>query len=111
MGNELYLDPILPTRGKDGRFKKGNQFAKGNTWDKIYDEDTRIKQLNRLREISLIKGLNTSNRPIQCSNGKVYPSAAQAAIELGLDSSHITACCKGKRYTTGGLRFEYYYED
>lgn len=108
---ELYLEPKIPERNPKGRFNKGNQVAKGNTWDKIYSPNTRAKLVNRLREYSRIKGLNTSNRPIKCSNGKVYPSAAQAARELGLDPSHISACCRGKRYTVKDLRFEYYYGD
>lgn len=108
---ELYLEPKIPDRNPKGRFNNGNQSAKGNTWDKIYSQDTRKKLVNCLREYSHIKGLNTSNRPIQCSNGKVYPSAAQAARELNLDSSHISACCRGKRYQVKGFRFEYYYED
>lgn len=109
---ELYLEPKCPERNPKGRFNRGNQIAKGNTWDKIYSQDTRVRQLNRLRELSLIKGLRTSNRPIIClNNNKVYDSATKAGRELNIDSSHISACCKGKRRTVKGMRFEYYYEE
>lgn len=103
----------IPERNpRTGRLNKGNSLAKGNTWDKIYSPETRAKQLNHIRELTRIKGLRTSNKPILClDNNKVYDSITQAAKELGCDPSHISACCKGKRYRVKGLRFEYYYED
>ena len=41
------------------------------------------------------------------TNGKVYPSASQAARELGLDDSSVSKVCRGKRKQTRGMIFRY----
>ena len=41
------------------------------------------------------------------TNGKVYPSASQAARELGLDDSSVSKVCRGKREHTKGMVFRY----
>ena len=38
---------------------------------------------------------------------KQWKSAAEAAKELGIQSSHISSVCKGNRKTTGGFKWEY----
>jgi hypothetical protein len=38
---------------------------------------------------------------------KIYESITNASIELKLQNSHISSCCKGKRQTTGGFKFMY----
>lgn len=110
---ELYIEPKLPERNpKTGQLNKGNTLAKGNTWDRIYDKDTRARQLLRLKELSRTKGLRTSNRPILClNNNRIYDSAAMAGRELGIDPSHISSCCRGKRRTVKGYKFEYHYDE
>lgn len=37
----------------------------------------------------------------------VFPSGIQAARELKLSSSSISACCRGKRKTIGGFKWKY----
>lgn len=38
---------------------------------------------------------------------RVFDSAKQAAIELGLNNSHISECCRGGRKTCGNYHWRY----
>ena len=38
---------------------------------------------------------------------KVFPSAHEAARQLGIDNSGIIKCCKGKYKTCGGYHWHY----
>ena len=38
---------------------------------------------------------------------KRWPGAREAARELGIGSSHITKCCKGRKKTIGGFKWQY----
>ena len=44
---------------------------------------------------------------------KIWNSIKEASVELNIDSSHITKCCKGKKYykTAGGFIWKYCEED
>ena len=47
-------------------------------------------------------------RAVYCmETQKVYPSAAQAARELGIERAHITSACSGKRKSVSGYHFTY----
>lgn len=47
-------------------------------------------------------------KPIRCvENNKAYTSAFAASKQEKIDSSAITACCKGRRKTAGGYHWEY----
>ena len=49
---------------------------------------------------------------IKCLNtGDVFISAGEVGRELGVDSSSVIKCCKGKLKTVKGYRFEYYKEE
>lgn len=46
--------------------------------------------------------------PVRCvETGVVYPGVSIAARETGTSCSNITACCKGRRKSTGGFHWEY----
>lgn len=50
----------------------------------------------------------TLGKMIYCVElGRTFDSACQAARELGLNNSHISKCCTGKRKTTGGYHWRY----
>lgn len=54
------------------------------------------------------KGLAAQNRrPVRCSNGNTYVSAAHASSSLGLDHSSVSAAARGRLRQTGGYSFEY----
>ena len=42
---------------------------------------------------------------------KVYPSLSDAAMRHGTSSGAISAVCKGKQRTAGGLHWEYYTDE
>ena len=47
--------------------------------------------------------------PIICVElNKEFESALKAGQELGIDSSSIRKCCKGKRKTAGGYHWQYF---
>ena len=49
----------------------------------------------------------TLSKPVRCLNtGKAYPSIAEAADELNLSKSSITAVLNGRQKSTGGYKFE-----
>lgn len=53
----------------------------------------------------------TKSIPVYAINGwgigTRFPSAREAARQLGLDQSTVTAVLRGRRKTTGGYRFRY----
>lgn len=55
--------------------------------------------------------LNKNGRAVKClDNNKIFNTAMEAARWCGLsNSSHILECCKGKRKTTKGFRWEFYH--
>lgn len=56
--------------------------------------------------------VDTTPKKVVCvENGKVYPSASEAARELGLNPSSISRCCNGKLKSTGGMHFCFLGED
>ena len=45
---------------------------------------------------------------VRCiDTGEVFDSIRTAANAYGLIASYISACCKGRIHTTGGMRWEY----
>lgn len=81
---------------------------------KIQSEETKNKRSQKLlgksrpeEVIKKIKENNTQEIKILCSNGNTYDSLTIAATELKLSQSNITAVCKGRRKSTGGLKFTY----
>lgn len=48
-----------------------------------------------------------SAKKLKCSNGKIYDSAREAAIDTDCRTSNISMCCNGKIKETKGLVFEF----
>lgn len=60
------------------------------------------------REEHVINSGSYAPRAVYCiETGKVYISSGQAARELGIERSHITSVCSGKRKSVSGLHFTY----
>ena len=52
---------------------------------------------------------NPASRAVLCvETGVVYSCGKEAAERMGLQRSHISNVCRGKRKTTGGYTFKYY---
>lgn len=57
-------------------------------------------------------GDNPASRPVLCVElNIVFSCGKEAAEALGLQRSHISNVCKGKRKTTGGYHFKYFTEE
>lgn len=52
--------------------------------------------------------LNNKHTPVRCLDENIeFYSIKEAAEHFGIRTSEISACCKGKRKTCGGHRWEY----
>ena len=112
---ELYI-PYKPKGMRDsrGRLLKGNTLAKGNTWDKVYDEETAKRQRERAADMcrNLPRDRPRRHRKVICE-GVIYNSIADASRELfgsAVYVSIISKCCRGLRKRVKGKTFEYFYE-
>jgi len=80
------------TKMKMSKAKKGTQHAKGRIWKAESRE--LLAMHNRI--------------PVFCiNNNKKYPSAKDAAKDLGIQDCHIGSVCKGNRNSTHGYKFKY----
>ena len=100
----------------NGHFAKGNTFCEGNTWDKIYDPETIMRQRERVKKMVYCRKEwvrnRGSSRAVFCNtNKKIYLSIREASKNLGISESAIAKVCKGIYKQVKGFRFEYYYED
>ena len=73
--------------------------ANNNRNDHILEDE---RSNNKISKVVAIQGKKVGD-----TKWKHYESAAQAASDLKLNSSHITKVCKGKRSKTGGYVFRY----
>lgn len=54
------------------------------------------------------KAMVANEQSVKCvTTGKIYSSVKEASQELGLSHSNIVACCRGRRKTCGGMKWEY----
>lgn len=77
-----------------------------------HTEETKLKWINRKNPMLGRKGISNPNSIsiLQYKNDqfiKEWSSAAEASEKLGLYSTSITACCKGRLKTTGSFIWKY----
>lgn len=60
-----------------------------------------------LRMGTTLKNRKDLSKPVCCSNGKIYPSIAEASRKLNLDKSDIAKNCKGISKHVGNYTFKY----
>lgn len=71
------------------------------------------EQIEKIRQSQLGKKHSDQRRfnigkAVYCiTNGKTYPTQTEACKELGLLSSGVSMCCRGKMKHTGGYQFQY----
>lgn len=92
---------------------------KGKTYEEIYGPEMaqKIKENNSRkmagRKLSRehIEKIRVGNKKlmkkVKCSNGKIYSSIKEAAIDTNNLCSNIVAVCKGRQKTSHGLIYEY----
>lgn len=94
----------------------------GRTW---WDENTPQEKIDEWK-MRLSKSLSGKNNPMYGRCGKNHPraktveqydlngnliciwgSAREASRELGINATHISACCRGQLKTSGGFKWRY----
>lgn len=54
------------------------------------------------------KATAANEQRVKCvTTGKIYNSIKEITHDLGLSHSNIVACCRGRRKTCGGMKWEY----
>lgn len=90
---ELFVDArtIIPTGFRLGRLRSDESLAREELFrNKILDDRPGVKKAVYCIELN-----------------KKFETAAEASRQLGIDRRKISACCHGKRNTTGGYHWQY----
>ena len=81
---------------------------------KLYSLETCcfVSQSTNSIERLVRKGNPTNKHSVKAINCltneiKVFYSVSEASREMGVDRTHITACCKGRQKTAGGYKWSY----
>lgn len=95
-------------------------FVKGYFEGAIVDHINTIKDDNRVINLKWVtykqnnnnpKSIQKKNKRVVCvETGQIFNSMKEAGEYVSIDSTHIVACCKGKRKICGGFHWEYYEE-
>lgn len=104
-GHRLVAEAFLPrVEGKDIiNHKDGNKL--NNNVENL--EWCTCKE-NSVHAFSVLKRKSWNRKPIRCiETGKVYPSAYEAAREMGVSNGHINNCCNKTRKTAYGYHWEF----
>lgn len=127
-----YLIVIICKNGKRKTCKVHRIVAEAfiPNYDNKYEIDhiNCIRDDNRVKNIRLCSHKENMNNPktIKCESechkgnrnklskkvicieiNEIFNSTGEAARELGINKSHISDCCNGKRKTTGGYHWKY----
>ena len=70
-------------------------------YENNYDQNIQYKLIRNTKAKNIIQ-LDLNMNKINS-----FDSIIKAATELHISDSNISACCKGKRQTTGGFKFMY----
>lgn len=89
------------TREKLSKANKGQvPWIKGRKHTKESNEKNRQAHLGKPPTVI---------KPVIClDTGVIYPSVTEAGRQLGLNMTHISSCCTGKRNFCGGFRWAHY---
>ena len=65
--------------------------------------------LSNLKHSHVIEKATVANKqPVRCvTTGETYSSVKEVTKKFGLSHSNIVACCKGRRKSCGGMKWEY----
>lgn len=96
---------------------------KGKTYEEIYGVEMakKIKENNSKKMTgrkltkeqieSIREGHQKFMKKVKCSNGKIYNSIKEAAIDTNNSCANIVTVCKGRQKTSRGLFYSYYLGD
>ena len=95
----------------ESKLKNRNKHLGKQAWNKgiKFTEESRSKMSKSKKELYENGWLPSNVKKVVClQTGKIFNSAHEASRILGVNRSHITSCCTGKRKSTGGYNFEYW---
>lgn len=95
------------TKRKIGNANRGE---KGAWWHKEFSEEMKRK-ISEAKKGIATKVCKVIQLTLSGEYIREWDSMSEAARTLGLDSSRISACCRGKRNKTGNFKWQYSYEN
>jgi group I intron endonuclease len=102
----LYVKMSNETKLKLSIKLKGRVFSIATIDRMKLGQTKRFKEQSHPRTGCVGKLSPVSKKVLCVNNNKIYDSYRQAAIELGLNRSHISSIIKGKRKSTKGYKFK-----
>ena len=113
---ELYLPLIYPTKPHRG-FAFGNiPKNKGRKQIEYIQDPEKLKRMHsnltpKIQQKGTLKMAELRSKPVVCIKaGKLmgdFKSASEAAAKTGINATNISACCRGRRLSSGGFRWFY----
>lgn len=103
---ENFLD--IPDDSYEVNHIDGNRYNNNVTNLEWVSHQENMQHAVRHDLVSTEKAKVAHRKSVKCSNGKVYSSHQEAADDLGVLSSSITAVISGRYKTCGGYTFENY---
>ena len=98
-------------QSEESKLKNRNKHLSRQAWNKgiKFTEESRSKMSKSKKELCKNGWLPPNVKKVVClQTGQVFNSAYEASRILGVNRSHVTSCCTGKRNSTGGYNFEYW---
>ena len=92
------------TRKKISESLKGD---KSPMYGKKKTDEIKAK-ISESRKGKLVGGENPISRKVMCiTTGEVFEALSEAQRKYGVNVANITACCRGRRKTAGGMTWKY----
>ena len=98
-------------QSEESKLKNRNKHLGRQAWNKgiKFSEESKNKMSVSKKELYKNGWLPSNTKKVICiQTNQVFDSSYEAARILGLNRSHITSCCTGKRKSTGGYSFRYW---
>lgn len=95
----------------ESNIKNRNSHLGKKAWNKgiKFSEETKNKMSTSKKVLYENGWLPPNAKKVIClQTNQVFDSSYEASRILGLNRSHITSCCTGKRKSTGGYNFKYW---
>ena len=95
----------------ESNIKNRNSHFGKKAWNKgiKFSEETKNKMSTSKKVLYENGWLPPNAKKVIClQTNQVFDSSYEASRILGLNRSHITSCCTGKRKSTGGYNFKYW---
>lgn len=108
LNGELHLDKDIKSNGQIKEYSLNNCMLVSQSENN--KQATKTRNYNYQQGTSHPRARKVAQYDKQGNLIKIWEYIKQAADELGISHSHISACCRGKRKTCGGYVWKYYEE-